>query len=242
LIDINGPIPKNRQCLKIVAEFGGHVMVGVTLSPEQIRNAPPEVRRWLEQALLAAFGLQQPTAGVKAPQLAACTVEESAAVFSLIQGMLPVVNVFFELGRQGISVGDEDLTAFRVTDILRHTRLQAVEQVIACLDTISAAVRRVRGDSSAAFYGLDNGGHCFISAQTQRSILQIWQQVIAARNLDASTVDGSTVSSAEPGMAPPPVGHPGGAGLSSPLWSAREVTPNGADPTTAPMALGSISP
>jgi hypothetical protein len=169
-------------------------------------------------------------------------VEESAAVFSLIQGMLPVVNVFFELGRQGISVGDGDLTAFRVADILRHTRLQAVEQVIACLDTISAAVRRVRGDSSVAFYGLDNGGHCFISAQTQRSILQIWQQVIAARNLDASTVDGSTASSAEPGMARPPVGHSGVAGLSSPLWSAREATPNGADPTTSPMGLGSVSP
>jgi hypothetical protein len=217
-------------------------MVGVTLSPEQIRNAPPEVRRWLEQELLAAFGLQQPTAGVKPTQLVACTVKESAAVFSLIQGMLPVVNVFFELGRQGISVGDDNLTAFRVTDILRHTRLQAVEEVIACLDTINAAVRRVRGDSNAVFYGLDSGGHCLISAQTHRSILQIWQQVIAARNLDASTVDGTEVSSAEPGMAPPPVGHSGIAGLSSPLWSAREAAPNGADRSTPPVALGSISP
>jgi hypothetical protein len=211
-------------------------MVGVTLSPEQIRNAPPEVRRWLEQELLAAFGLQQPTAGVKAPQVAACTVEDSGAVLSLIQGMLPVVNVFFELGRQGIAVEDEDLTAFRVTDILQHTRLQAVEQVIACLDTISAAVRRVRGDSTTVFYGLDSGGHCFISAQTQRSILPVWQQIIAARNLDASTVDASRVSSAEPGMAPPPVGQAGVAGLSSPLWSARGTTPNGADWSTPPIA------
>lgn len=217
-------------------------MVGVTLSPEQIRNAPPEVRRWLERELLVAFGLQQPAAGVAPPQLAACSVEESATVLSLIQEMLPVVNVFFELGHEGISVEGEDLMAFRVTDIVRHARLETVEQVIACLDTISAAVRRVRGDSGAAFYGLDSGGHCFISAQTQRSILQLWQQVIAARRLDASTIHGSGVPSAEPGMAPPPVEHSGVAGLSTPIWSAPRATPNGADRSTSPIALGSSSP
>ena len=216
-------------------------MVGVTLSPEQIRNAPPEVRRWLEQELLAAFGLRQPTAGVEAPQLAACSVEESAAVLSLIQGMLPVVNVFFELGREGISVEGEGLMAFRVTDILRHTRLQTVEQVIACLDTISVAVRRVRSDSGAVFYGLDSEGHCFISTRTQHSILQVWQQVIASRNLDTSTTEDSRVSTAEPGMAAPPVEHSGVAGLSSPIWPAAEATVNGADRSTPPIAPGSIS-
>jgi hypothetical protein len=215
-------------------------MVGVTLSPEQIQNAPPEVRRWLEQELLTAFGLRQPTAGTEAPQFVACSVEESAAVLSLIQGMLPVVNVFFELGREGIRVEGEDLTAFRVADILRHTRLQTVEQVIACLDTISAAVRRVRQDSSAVFYGLDSGGHCFISAQTQRSILQVWQQVIAARNLHASTVDGAGVYSAE---SVAPSAEPSGvAGLSRPIWSAPGATVNGADQSTPPVVPGNILP
>jgi len=219
-------------------------MVGVTLSPEQIRNAPPEVRRWLDQEFMAAFGLQQPTAGVHAPQLAACSVEEAAAILSLIQGMLPVVNVFFELGREGISVEGEELTAFRLTDIVRHTRLQTLEQVIACLDTIGAAVQRVRGDSGAAFYGLDNRGHCFISAQTQRSILQVWQQVIATRNLSDSRVEGPRVPSGEPGMAPPAIEHSGVSGLSSPIWPAPAATPNvdGADRSTPGIALGSISP
>jgi hypothetical protein len=241
LININGQIPKNRQIAETSLSNLEVVMVGVTLSPDQIRNAPPEVRRWLEQELLAAFGLQQPTTGVEAPQLAACSVEESAAVLSLIQGMLAVVNVFFELGREGIAVEGEDLTAFSVTDILRHTRLQTVEQVIACLDTISAAVRRIRGGSSAAFYGLDNRGHCFISAQTQRSILQVRQQVIAARHLDASTVDASGVPSNEPNMASP-VAHSGVGGLSSPIWSMPGPTPNGADQGTPSIAPGSISP
>jgi hypothetical protein len=217
-------------------------MVGVTLSPEQIKNAPPEVRRWLEQELLAALGLRQPTAGAQAPRLPACSVDESTAVLSLIQGMLPVVNVFFELGREGIRVEGEDLTAFRVTDMQRHTRLQTVEQVIACLDTISAAVQRVRHDSSAAFYGLDGAGHCFISTETQRSILQVWQQVIAARNLHASAVDGSGAFSADPGMATPPAEPTGVVGLPRSIWSTPQATLNSPDRSTPAIAPESISP
>jgi hypothetical protein len=35
-------------------------MVGITLSPEQIRAAPPEVRRWLEHELAVSLGLNPP--------------------------------------------------------------------------------------------------------------------------------------------------------------------------------------
>ena len=222
-------------------------MVGVTLSPEQIRNAPPEVRRWLEQELLASFGLRQPAAEPGAPQLVSCSDEETAAILSLIQGMLPAVNVFFELGREGISVEGEGLTAFRLTDILRHTRLQTLEQVIACLDAVSTAARRVRGDAHAAFYGLDNQGHCFISTQTQRSILHVWQQIIAARNIDMSGLDGprlatSGVSVGGPAMVAPAVPFSATFGPSIPISSAPTQMPDGADPNPPGVALGNISP
>lgn len=194
-------------------------------------NAPPKVRRWLEQELLAAFGLRRPIAGAQAPQLAACSVEESSAVVSLIQGMLPG-GERVESGREGLRVEGEDLTAF---DILRHTRLQTVEQVIACLDTISAAVRR----DASAVYGLDSARHRFISAQTQRTVVRIWQQLITARNLHASTVDGSGASCAEPGMRP--VERSAVAELSSPI-SAPGAPVNSADRSTPPIAPASISP
>lgn len=32
-------------------------MVGITLSPEQIREAPPDVRRWVEQQITGAPGI-----------------------------------------------------------------------------------------------------------------------------------------------------------------------------------------
>lgn len=219
-------------------------MVGVTLSPEQIRNAPPEVRRWLEQELLATLGLQQPAADLEAPQLAALGEEEAAGVLSLIQGMLPVMNVFFELGREGIGMETEGLAAFRLADILRHTRLQTPEQVVACLDTISAAARRVSGDPGAAFYGLDNRGHCFISALTRRSISHVWQEIIAARNLDASTAEALRGPAAEPALAPSAIPLAGVSGSSLPIWSAAARAPgaDGADRTSPGVAPGGSAP
>jgi hypothetical protein len=159
------------------------LMVGLTLSAEQIRNAPPEVRRWLEQELLASLGLQPPSTEPNAPPLVACSSEEAAKVLSLIQGMIPVVSVFFELGREGARTEIEGIEAFRLNDILRHTRLQTLEQVVACLDSIDEAVGQVRGDPEATFYGLDSRGHCFVAERTQRSIARVWQEMIATGNL-----------------------------------------------------------
>lgn len=168
-------------------------------------------------------------------------MDETTTVLSLIQGVLPVVNVFFELGREGINVDAQGFAVFRLADILRHTRLQALEQVIACLDTISEAARRLPGHADGVFYGLDDRGHCFISAQTQRSILHVWQQIIAARDLDASR--GSVGA---PVIALPAISPSGAlaAADSCPIWSAPPRTPNGgaADRSTPDVGLGNISP
>jgi hypothetical protein len=154
-------------------------MVGLTLSAEQVRKAPPEVRRWLEQELLASLGLQAPSTEPHTPQLVACSPEEAGEVLSLIQGMIPVVSVFFELGREGTRTDIEGVEAFRLDDILRHTRLQTLEQVVACLGSINEAVAQVRGDPQATFYALDGRGYCFVADRTRRSIARVWQEMIA---------------------------------------------------------------
>jgi hypothetical protein len=155
--------------------------------------------------------------------------------------MLPVVNVFFELGREGANVETEGLVVFRLADILRHTRLQTFEQVIACLDTISQAARRLPGHADGAFYGLDDRGHCLISVQTQRSIVHVWQQIIAARDLDASRGSIGT-----PGVVGPAISPSGAlaAADSCPIWSAPSRTPNGDAPDrNAPdVGLGDFPP
>jgi hypothetical protein len=165
-------------------------MIGITLSSEQIRTAPPEVRRWIEREVMTSLGQQASPADAGKTQgehLATCDEREAAAILTQIQGVLPAVNVFFEFGRQGAVFGQSNIEAFRLLDIAHHTRLQNVAQVIACLDIINEAFGRVRGDASATFCGFDRDGHCFIAAETQQSILHLWQKVITGQQLAFDT-------------------------------------------------------
>ena len=125
-------------------------MIGITLSSEQIRSAPVEVRRWIEREVMTSLGLQAAPAedGKHGEHLAACSEEQAAAILSQIQGVLPAVNVFFEFGRQGAIFGQSNIEAFRLLDIAHHTRLPDVAQVVACLDLINQAFGRACGDAS----------------------------------------------------------------------------------------------
>jgi hypothetical protein len=163
-------------------------MVGLNLSPEQVRGAPPEVRRWLEQEIMRTLGLQpghEFAAQAATPPLIGCNVEEVRGVLALVQNMLPVVSVFFELGREANSVPVRAMRAFRLADILRSTRLHTPQQVIECLDVLSQALRQVKSDADALFYGLDNQGHCLIAESTMRSILRLWQEIVAQHALQS---------------------------------------------------------
>jgi hypothetical protein len=163
-------------------------MIGLTLSPEQVRAAPPEVRRWLEHEISMMFGLaaaDHPAAKDVASRLVGCNPEEAAAMLELVQGILPVVNVFFELGREAVSAAVHGLRAFRLSDLMRQARLSTPQQVIECLDVLTTAVRRVRGDKEALFYLVDDNGHCLVAEPTMRSVLQVWQQIVARHALDA---------------------------------------------------------
>jgi hypothetical protein len=175
-------------------------MVGITLTAEQIRAAPPEVRRWLEHELAVSLGLRPPEADVgrrgAAGRLAACSAEEIAGALSLIGNMLPAVNVLFELGREGASIGQEGIEAFRLVDIQRHVRLQSVDQVAACLQIINDAVRRVRNDAETSLCLVDERGYCVIAEASQQNIRRVWQQVVAGHGLP------STGPSIGPGAAP----------------------------------------
>jgi hypothetical protein len=185
-------------------------MVGITLSPEQIRNAPPEVRQWLEHELTSSLGLSPsglPAMYPTSPRLVACTADEAAQMLALIRGMLPVANVFFELGRDGARLGADGIEVFRLVDILRHTRLQTIDQVLACLDIIEEAFNHVHTDAGATFYAVDGRGHCFVAAETQRSILRVWQQIVAERELrspakDSGQGDAPPASELAPPMNP----------------------------------------
>jgi hypothetical protein len=115
--------------------------------------------------------------------LASCSADEVAAILSQIQGVLPAVNVFFEFGRQGITIPQSRVEAFRLIDIANHARLPNVAQVMACLDIINEALGRIRGDDRVTFCAFDQEGHCFVALETQQNILHLWQNVVANQQL-----------------------------------------------------------
>jgi len=169
-------------------------MIGITLTTDQIRTAPADVRHWIEHQVIASLGLSSEAPVAEQPHashLVACSPGEAAAVLAQVQNLLPAMNVFFEFGRPGISYGQPPMMAFRLLDILHHTRLQNVGQVIACLDAINTALAEVRHDESARFCVFDNEGHCFIAPQTQQSILRLWQDMLARQH----AVSGNAASS-----------------------------------------------
>lgn len=157
-------------------------MVGITLTPERIRAAPPAMRRWLEQEISGMLGFTSaPFTPVQAPpHLVACEEAEAASILAAIEDSPPVTAVYFELGRG--SQTTEELCVRRLEDLRHHARLGSLDQVLRrCLEVIDAALQRLRGDSGATFYGLDPTGYCFIAAKTQRSIAVLWQRLIEGR-------------------------------------------------------------
>ena len=161
-------------------------MVGITLTADQIRAAPLEVRQWIEREVVISLGLriQTPPETSEIDRIAVCSLQELTAVLSLIQGIFPAVNVLFELGRHGVAVADGKLVASRLSDIMHHVRLQGADQVVSCLEIINEALHRVRGAmEKGELCVLDSDGHCFVAAQTQQNILRLWQEVISGQQV-----------------------------------------------------------
>jgi hypothetical protein len=185
-------------------------MIGITLSSEQVRTAPPDVRRWLEQSVLASFGWHLPAERPSEPRPAACSVEEVSGILGLVRDFIPVVNVLFELGHEGAGASMEGVEAFRLVDILRHVRLQTLQEVQGCLQIINDAFRRVRADADAVLVALDDRGYCYVAEETQRSIAALWKEVTTSRSRDG---------------ADPARGYPAGefqvSAGTSPIWVAK---------------------
>jgi hypothetical protein len=75
------------------------------------------------------------------------------------------------------------MRVFRLAEILRHTRLESVAQVIECLDVITDSLRHVRQDPEAMFCAIDREGRCFVAESTSHSVLTLWQGIVASRGL-----------------------------------------------------------
>jgi hypothetical protein len=160
-------------------------MIGVTLSPEQIRSAPPEVRRWLEQEIAASLGFGGHAVEAMPPsdRLVGATAQEARAILVSIRGMLPVVSVFLELGRTSEVAAPPGFVVFSLAKIFTHVRLATIEQVIASIDRINEATQAVKQDDSCNLCLMDRQGFCVVAKQTQESIARLWQELVSEHGL-----------------------------------------------------------
>lgn len=158
-------------------------MVGLTLSPEQIQRAPAEVKRWLEQEVAGAFGMLPAWSVVPVeapPHLVRCSLEEARATLERIQGVLPAVSVFFELGREPAMASIGGVHAIGAAALMRQCRLPTPGQLANCLGAINAALQEVRHEPGATLAALDERGYCLVADASSRTILALWQEITAA--------------------------------------------------------------
>lgn len=183
-------------------------MVGLVLSPEQVRSAPPEVRAWLHALLEAEYGGPDLRGGRNDhATLAALEPDEAAAVLQRIGSDFLTTQVFFELGRESAAAAQVPPHLHRVAipDMLRHTQIGDVQHLAACLDAIAGAFRAVRGDPEANLVGFDQHGGCYVHATTRQSIQAVWRQL--ARQ---SAPVGPAAEAPPPAAVQPAAGQPAG--------------------------------
>jgi hypothetical protein len=160
-------------------------MTSFTFSIDQVRSAPPEVRRWIEREVMATIATlnksEHDASQVHAAALAACMPQEAAQLFEMIKDNFLLSHVFFELARDlPNSRGPAPLHPLSVADILRHTRLSDGDRLVDCFTAINQGFQSIRNDPKATLFGFDQQGHVFIHQTTHDSIRQLWEQLFAA--------------------------------------------------------------
>ena len=176
--------PSSRSARDGLVVEGNSAMTGIVLSPEQIRAAPSEVRRWIEQEV-ASMLAPRPEGGYPVPPVPPAPGRlqpDGSAGHPDARAGLPADRQRVPSNSAAkpamLPLPGQGLRRFRLADVMHAARLQTPEQVVRCLEALNEALRRVRNDEGATLYALDQQGNCLIAEQTQRSILVLWQRII----------------------------------------------------------------
>ena len=94
---------------------------------------------------------------------------------------------------------------FRLRDIAVHAHLQG-GQVAACLKILNEALQELRSDRDVLFCAVDDEERCYIGAETQAAIREVWRDFVAAHEQMSSfkpiTPTASPPYSAQPSSPP----------------------------------------
>ena len=136
-------------------------MISFAFTIDQIRSAPPEVRRWIETEIIGALrdAASPRPEPAQSPELAACSPEEAAALFELIRNDFATAQVFLEFGRQPPLPGSpRSLHAFAIGEFKRKLRVPD-DRLADCFAILNRGFMRVRNDPEAVLLGFDRANH-----------------------------------------------------------------------------------
>jgi len=158
----------------------------IVLSPEQIANAPAEVRSWLrsvcgeDERLDRAFVFEHNGTETSGDGLAICSPLEIKTLLHLLSDDFLACQVLFELGCEYHNPGTGEHLAhvIKLTDFLHHTDAHDIFEVLRCLDRINGVLQEVRRDPYATIYRPDGMGGFRVDLRTQRAIYEIWKRLL----------------------------------------------------------------
>lgn len=158
----------------------------IVLSPEQLANAPDEVRNWLrsvcgdDERLDRSFVFEHNGVQSSGDGLAICSPLEIKTLLHMLSDDFLACQVLFELGCEyyNPSTGEQRSRVIPLTDFLHHTDAQNIFEILRCLDTINGALQDVRRDPYATIYRPDGMGGFRVDQRTQRAIYRIWKRLL----------------------------------------------------------------
>lgn len=174
-------------------------MTSFTFTADEVRSAPPAVRRWLEAAVMAALAPPAAAASVGGgavgggsvgeasveealPDLSVCSPEEAVRVLELLRGDAAATRVFLELARElPANAGLPHLHAMSIEDMLHYAHVVDGERLYACLAAIGRAFETAHGAAGAPLFALDDAGFLYVHETTHHSIRGVWQELTAPR-------------------------------------------------------------
>ena len=157
-------------------------MISFAFTVDQIRSAPPEVRRWIETAIISALrevATPQPQPA-HSSELASCTPDEALALFELVRSDFAAAQVLFEFAREPpLPNSPRPLHAFGIGEFKRKLRLSD-DRLADCFGTISQAFTQVRNDAEAVLLGFDASNHVYMHEAAHVSIRSVWERLTGA--------------------------------------------------------------
>ncbi len=168
-------------------------MLGLTLSLDQLREAPPAVRRWIRDELFMT--IDSLSDGERTPvdnqdHLVPCTPVQAQQILDRIARDHVLAQLFMTLGRSDMGTPMGDFMVLRADDLAARLHLADLPHLFAGIDAINTVARAVIGDGHAVLVGVHGGGYCVLRKEAFAAIGTVWRDIVNAQAAPAKPAEG----------------------------------------------------